>query len=64
MTLVSADRLAEILSVKKSSVWRWVREGRIPYYRASKKTIRFDVGKVLGSMKSNGGDDACRDEEG
>lgn len=53
MSLVSADRLAEILSVKKSSVWRWVREGRIPYYRASKKTIRFDVAEVLRSIRES-----------
>ena len=45
-SLVSAERLAEILAVDKTTVWRWVREHRVPHYRPTRSTIRFDIAEV------------------
>ena len=32
---------AELLDVSRTTVWRWIREGRLPAYRAGSRTIRI-----------------------
>jgi len=52
-TLISAEALGELLSLPPASVRRLAREGRLPCYRAG-RLLRFDLERVLESMKDNG----------
>jgi len=35
------NEAAELLDVSRTTVWRWIREGRLPAYRAGSRTIRI-----------------------
>ena len=44
--LVDAGKLAKRFNVTVATVNTWVREGRIPYIRASRKVVRFVLADV------------------
>lgn len=48
--LVDAAKLAERFSVTVATVNNWVREGRIPYIRASRKIVRFVLADVEAAL--------------
>ena len=37
----SVKELTQLLSISKPTIYRWVREGRIPYYKVNGYLIRF-----------------------
>ena len=39
--LLSADELAEQLSVKRATIYKWVHRGEIPHYKLG-RCVRFD----------------------
>ena len=43
---VTAKEVAELFDVSIATVNRWVREGRIPCIRPSRKVVRFDLDEV------------------
>ena len=49
--LISAEQLADLLGLDKQTVLRLAREDRLPCYRVSRKTVRFDVAEVLQLLK-------------
>ena len=53
--LVTTREVAERFSVAVSTVRRWVRDGRIPYVRVSKRTVRFDLEQVERFVSFNSG---------
>jgi excisionase family DNA binding protein len=57
--LLTVSDLARILSVPKSSIYRWSAAGKIPTLKVG-ALIRFDVQEVKASIKSSqgGGHDA------
>jgi len=49
---IRAKTLAKILGVSKSTIWRWVAEGRLPKpYRPTSRTSLFDVGACLDALE-------------
>ncbi len=38
--------LSEILSIPKSTIYRWVSEGSIPYYKVNGYIIRFKAKEI------------------
>ena len=53
--LVTTREVAERFGVAVSTVRRWVCDGRIPYVRVSKRTVRFDLEEVERSGSFDGG---------
>lgn len=37
----SVKELTQILSIPKSTIYRWAREGSIPYYKVNRYLVRF-----------------------
>jgi excisionase family DNA binding protein len=50
--LLTAEQLAEKLQVDESTVYRWVKEKRIPYYESG-RFVRFNLKEVLECQKRN-----------
>ncbi len=48
--LVDATMLAERFVVTVATINAWVREGRIPYIRASRKIVRFVLADVEAAL--------------
>ncbi|MFQ5740242.1 MAG: helix-turn-helix transcriptional regulator [Acidobacteriota bacterium] len=47
---LTARDVAELLNIKLPTVYKWVREKRLPHYRLGPRTIRFDREEVLCSV--------------
>ena len=48
--MISADEVARRLGMSVETVYRYVRDDRIPYYRVG-PILRFDWDEVLGALK-------------
>jgi excisionase family DNA binding protein len=48
---VDAVTAAEVLSTTTSSVYRWVREGRLPAIRVGSKTVRIRTADLLAILE-------------
>lgn len=44
--LLTADEVAELLSVDRSTIYRWVDAGGMPAFRLAPGTLRFDLDMV------------------
>jgi predicted site-specific integrase-resolvase len=51
--LVTAKKLADLLSIKEKTVEDLTRKGVIPCVRLSPRVIRYDPGAVLRKLKGN-----------
>lgn len=49
--LITAEQLAEELSLRPGTIKRWVHEGIIPCLRLSGKVVRFDPDEVERALK-------------
>ena len=50
--LVSASEIAECLGIQHQTVYLWVRQKRIPFYRVG-RLVKFDEAEVLAHFKSD-----------
>src|ERR1044072_8796900 len=50
--LISANEIATILGIQCQTVYLWVRQRRIPFYRVG-RLVKFDVDEVLARFKTN-----------
>ena len=48
--LLTAEKMAEILNVRPSTVLFWARRNRIPAVRLSPKIVRFNKAAVLAAV--------------
>lgn len=48
--LVTAEQLAEYLSLRPGTIRRWMRAGIIPCLKLSGKVIRFDLDEVNAAL--------------
>jgi len=53
--LVDVRALSEMLSVKQGTIYKWVAEGRIPYYRLG-RLVRFDPAEVMAWVRQQKGE--------
>ena len=49
--LITADALASLLSVSVRTIRAWQKEGRIPFVRLSRGTVRFSVSSVMEALE-------------
>jgi len=49
--LITADALATQLSVSVRTIRAWQAEGRIPYVRLSRGTVRFSLSSVMDALE-------------
>ena len=54
--LISASEIAERLGIQCQTVYLWVRQRRIPFYRVG-RLVKFDEAEVLARFKANIDDD-------
>lgn len=45
--LVNVQQISEMLSVKPATIYKWVRQGKIPFYKLE-SLVRFDPDEVWG----------------
>ena len=50
-TVVSTEEMARILDVTPNTLRTWFNQKKIPGFRASKQTIRFQVDEVLAMLR-------------
>ena len=55
--LISANEIAAVLGIQCQTVYLWVRQKRIPFYRVG-RLVKFDEAEVLARFKANTDDDA------
>lgn len=48
--LLSEKSLAEILDVSPRTLRTWRKEGRLPYIRISRGTVRYDLAEVMEAL--------------
>jgi excisionase family DNA binding protein len=53
LELVDAKVAAKELRVSQQLLRNLVKEGRVPFYRLSERTLRFDLGELRDHMKHN-----------
>src|SRR5258707_11657436 len=61
-TLISATEIADVLGIQCQTVYLWVRQKRIPFYRVG-RLVKFDEDEVLAQFKANTESDAERSRE-
>lgn len=49
-SLITADALSQQLGIKTQTVYLWVRQKRIPFYRVG-RLVKFDLDEVLAHFK-------------
>ena len=54
--LISANEIAELLGIECQTVYLWVRQKRIPFYRVG-RLVKFDEAEVLARFKADVADD-------
>lgn len=60
--LVGANEIADVLGIQSQTVYLWVRQKRIPFYRVG-RLVKFDEAEVLARFKADtDGDDNDRTE--
>jgi excisionase family DNA binding protein len=47
VSLITPEAAANILGIKRQTLYLWAREGRVPYYRLGKRLIKFDREELL-----------------
>lgn len=55
-TLISATEIADVLGIQCQTVYLWVRQKRIPFYRVG-RLVKFDEAEVLARFKADTEDD-------
>ncbi len=60
--LISANEIAELLGIQCQTVYLWVRQKRIPFYRVG-RLVKFDVEEVLTQFKAGTEDGHCAEED-
>lgn len=50
-SLITVEEAATLLGVKRQTVYLWVRQGLIPFYRVGKRLIKFDRDELLACFK-------------
>ena len=48
--LLTSRQIAEQFGVTVDTVRTWVRQGRIPFVRVTRRTIRFDPAQVVAAL--------------
>jgi|ERR1043165_9011148 excisionase family DNA binding protein len=61
-SLISANEIAEVLGIRCQTIYLWVRQKRIPFYRVG-RLVKFDEDEVLARFKANTESDAERSRE-
>ncbi len=51
--LLTAEEVGDRIRVSPETVREWARAGRIPAYRLTRKTIRFDLAEVLAVLRES-----------
>ncbi len=46
MDLLDYDQLSKRLSIKKSTLYGWVSQNKIPHIRFSNRCVRFDTNEI------------------
>ena len=59
--LVTVQELAEICDLHVQTIYNWVHQGKIPFRRFGKKTLRFDVDEVNDWSRKKGSKGRIRD---
>jgi excisionase family DNA binding protein len=59
--LVSASEIAERLGIQHQTIYLWVRQKRIPFYRVG-RLVKFDEAEVLARFKSDADRQEPRDQ--
>lgn len=49
--LIKAEALASLLSVSVRTIRAWQKEGRIPFVKLSRGTVRFSVARVMEALE-------------
>jgi excisionase family DNA binding protein len=52
--ILTTEGLARRLQVRRETVRRWARDGRIPVLRVSEKVVRYDYGEVIEALRARG----------